>query len=385
MDFSLSKEQKMIVDSVSGFVKDDAGVERFRKLRTDDHGWDPRVWEQMGDTGWLGITFPEEYGGIDGTFVDLALILEQLGRGLAPEPIIPSVVLAGQLILLRGSEEQKQELLPPMLEGKTSYAFAHSERQSRYNPTDVALEASESQDGYELSGEKVWVLNGHAAEQIVVSARTSGEQMDRDGISLFVVPADAPGLTKTPVRGMDGHLSAFLTFDKVAVPESARLGASGDSAEAIEFVLDRAAAAACAEAQGCLQELFKRTVQYLKEREQFGKKIGSFQALQHKAADMFAETELCKSTMILAAIRADETEDPTVRQADISTAKVQLGTGGWLVQENAIQLHGGVAITDEFDIGLFFKRVRVLQGLFGDVDYHVDRFQGLETFSAPVR
>ena len=380
MDFSLSKEQEMIVESVKGFVKDEANVERFRELRGTDHIWDPKVWEMMGDYGWLGITFPEKFGGIDGSFVDLALILEQLGRGLSPEPIIASVVLAGELILREGSDEQQQELLPPMIEGQTSYAFAHTERQSRYNPVDVKTFAKKDGDDYVIDGEKVWVLNGHAAAKIVVSARTSGDQLDDEGISLFVVDADADGIERKVVEGMDGHKTAFVTLSGVRVPAANRLGGEGGAAASIRWVLDRAAAAACAEAQGCLQELFERTVQYLKEREQFGKKIGSFQALQHNAADMFAETELCRGTMILAAIRADE-DDREVREADISAAKAQLGSGGWFVQENAIQLLGGIGITDEQDEGLFFKRLRVLNALFGDADYHVERFQSLPRFN----
>lgn len=379
MDFSLSKEQEMIVESVKGFVRDEANVERFRELRNTEQIWDSKLWEQMGDYGWLGITFPEQYGGIDGSFVDLALILEQLGRGLSPEPIIASVVLAGELILREGSDEQKDSLLPPMIEGQTSYAFAHTERQSRYNPIDVKTTAEQDGDDYVLDGEKVWVLNGHAAEKLVVSARTAGDQLDEDGISLFVVDADA--VERKVVHGMDGHKTAFITLSSVRIPAANRLGDAGSAAASIRWVLDRAAAAACAEAQGCLQEMFERTVQYLKEREQFGKKIGSFQALQHDAAEMFAETELCRGAMILSAIRADN-DDRNVREADVSAAKAQLGTGGWFVQENAIQLHGGVAITDEYDIGLFFKRVRVLQGLFGDVDYHADRFQSLQSFDA---
>ena len=182
---------------------------------------------------------------------------------------------------------------------------------------------------------------------------------------------------------MDGHRTAFLTFDKVTVGTAGLLGEEGKAAEAIEWTLDRGAAAACAEAQGCLQQMFEMTVAYLKEREQFGAKIGSFQALQHKAVEMFAETELCKGAMILAAIRADD-DNIERRKAEVSTAKAQLGTGGWFVDKNAIQLHGGIGITDEHDIGLFFKRVRVLQGLFGDTEYHVNRFQSLDRFDAGV-
>jgi alkylation response protein AidB-like acyl-CoA dehydrogenase len=235
--------------------------------------------------------------------------------------------------------------------------------------------------GYALRGQKVWVLNGHAAEHIVVSARTSGSQRDRQGLSLFVVDANAGGLTRTPTGGMDGQRTALLDLDGVQVSEDRRLGAEGTALPHLEWAIDRGAAAACAEGQGAIQELFDRSVAYLKQRQQFGVPIGSFQALQHRAADMFAELELCRSTMILAAIQADS-DDSEERQAEISAAKLQLSQGGWFVQENAIQLLGGIGVTDEQDEGLFFKRLRVLQGLFGDADYHVDRFQQLGRFGA---
>ena len=229
------------------------------------------------------------------------------------------------------------------------------------------------------------MLNGHAADQIVVVARTAGEQLDEDGLTLFVVDADAPGLTRTPVNGMDGQRTALLNFDGVEVPadDRARRGGPRGLSSTLEWAIDRGAAAACAEGQGEIQELFERTVAYLKERQQFGVPIGTFQALQHRAADMFIETELCRSTMILAAIQADS-EDPDERKADISAAKLQLNRGGWYVQASAIQLFGGIGVTDEQDEGLFFKRLRVLNGLFGDADHHVDRFQRLPGFEAGI-
>ena len=381
MNFELSKEQQMIVGSVAGFVKDESNVERFRDMREDERGWDPEVWRTMGEYGWLGIAFPEQYGGIDGSFLDMALILEQFGRGLVPEPYIASVVLAGSLVLELGSDDQKNGLLAPMLAGEASLALAYAERQSRYRLEDCLTTASVEGDGYRISGEKVWVLNGHAADSILVVARTSGEQLDRDGLTLFVVPSDAEGLERTAVRGMDGQRSAMLSLNGVAAGPEQVLGPVGGALPALEWALDRAAAAACAEAQGALKELLDRTVDYLKNREQFGVKIGSFQALQHRAAEMFAEVELCKGTMILAALSAD-LEDPAERAAEISAAKVQLTDGGWFVLEHALQLHGGIALTDEQEIGLLFKRVPVLQGLFGDADHHVDRFQALPGFAA---
>ena len=380
MNFDLSKEQEMIVASVTSFVKEESPIERFRKIRDSGAGWDQEIWAQMGDYGWLGIAFPEDVGGIGGSFVDMALILEQLGRHLVPEPYIASVVLAGGLVDRLGTSEQRQAHLPSMIEGKTSLAFAYSERQSRYHLHDCLTRAERTADGgYRLDGEKLWTLNGEAADTLVVLARTAGDQLDREGLSLFIVPGDTPGLERTGIQGMDGHRTAHIKLNGLELGADALLGGEGDALAAVEWAVDRAAAAACAEGQGQLAELLSRTVEYLKEREQFGQKIGTFQALQHRAADMFAEVELCKGTMILAAIKADA-QDPNVRSAEISAAKLQLSDGGWFVQENALQLHGGVGITDEQDVGLFFKRLRVLNGLFGDADYHVDRFQGSASF-----
>jgi alkylation response protein AidB-like acyl-CoA dehydrogenase len=383
MNFDLTEEQQMIVDAVAKFVANDSPVERFRKLRDTERGWEPAMWERMGEFGWLAVAYPEDQGGFGGRFVDMALILEQLGRGLVPEPYIASVVLAGGLISRLGTASQIEQYLAPMIEGRTSLALAYAERQSRYNLGDCLTSASRSGDSYTLQGEKVWVLNGHAAEEIVVAARTAGEQLDEDGLTLFVVDAKAPGLTRTPVNGMDGQRTALLNFDGVEVPAERVLGEEGRGLEPLEWAIDRGAAAACAEGLGEIQELFERTVAYLKERRQFGVPIGTFQALQHRAADMFIETELCRSTMTLAAIQADS-EDPDERKADVSAAKLQLHRGGWYVQASAIQLFGGIGVTDEQDEGLFFKRLRVLNGLFGDADHHVDRFQRLPGFEAGI-
>jgi alkylation response protein AidB-like acyl-CoA dehydrogenase len=384
MNFDLTEEQQIIVDAVEKFVRNDSPVERFRKLREDPRGWEPSVWEQMGEMGWLGVCFPEAQGGFGGRFVDVALILEQLGRGLVPEPMIPSVVLAGGLVSRFGSEAQREALLAPMIEGRTSLAFAYAERQSRYELADCRTRAEKRGRAFRLEGEKVWVLNGHAADHILVLARSGGSEREAEGLTLLAVDADAPGVERIPVPGMDGHHTALVRFSGVEVPAERAIGDEGAALAMAEWAIDRGAAAACAEGLGCVQELFERTVAYLKQREQFGVPIGSFQALQHRAADMYAQTELCRSAMILAAIRADE-EDRELRQAEISAAKLQLTDGGWYVQENAIQLFGGIGVTDEQDEGLFFKRLRVLQGLFGDADWHVDRFQRLDRFDAEIR
>ncbi len=384
MNFDLTEEQQMVVDSVARFVANDSPVERFRKLRDTERGWEPEVWRAMGEMGWLAAGFPEEQGGFGGCFVDMALVLEQLGRGLVPEPYLPSVVLAGGLLSRLGSEEQRERWLAPMLEGATSLALAYAERQSRYDLHDCRTTAVREGADFVLHGEKVWVLNGHAADLVLVTARTAGGPRDRGGIGLFAVEAPSAGLRRLPVHGMDGHHTALLKLEGVRVPREAVLGDPEGGLPHLEWAIDRGAAAACAEGQGEIQELFERTIAYLKEREQFGVPIGTFQALQHRAADMFAEVELCRSCMILAALRADS-DDEELRMREISAAKAQLTRGGWFVQENAIQLHGGIGVTDEQDEGLFFKRLRVLQALFGDEAWHVDRFQRLPSFDAEIR
>lgn len=381
MNFDLTEEQQILVDSVAKFVKNDSPVERFRKLRDTERGWDTATWARMGEFGWLGVVFPEEQGGFGGGFVDLALILEQLGRGLVPEPVIPSVVLAGGLLSKLGTDAQREAFLAPMIEGRTSLALAYAERQSRFTLSDCQTRAEKRGTGWVISGEKTWVLNGHAADAILVVARTAGDSLDAEGLSLFIVDGNAPGLERVRAPGMDGQRTALLRLRGVEVGADRLLGDAGRALTHIEWAIDRGAAAACAEGQGEIQELFERTVAYLKQRQQFGVPIGSFQALQHRAADMYAETELCRSTMILAAIQADH-EDAEARKAEISTAKSQLTRGGWFVQENAIQLFGGIGVTDEQDEGLFFKRLRVLQGLFGDADWHAHRYQALRAFDA---
>ena len=381
MNFDLTEEQQMIVDQTAKFVAKESPVSRFRKLRETERGWEPEMWAKMAEQGWLAIAIPEEQGGFGGSFLDMSLVLEQLGRGLVPEPIIASVVLAGGILSEIGTEAQRDAFLGPMIEGSTSLAFAYAEKQSRYNLNDCTTTAAKSGGDWTLSGEKVWVLNGHAADQIIIVARTGGDQSDDSGLSLFIVDGDEAGLSRIRVPGMDGQRTAVLTLDGVTVGADRLLGREGEALSIIEKAVDRGAAAACAEGYGAAQELFERTVAYLKEREQFGTPIGTFQALQHKAVDMYAEIELLKSANILAAIQADS-DDEELRKADISSAKLQLTEGGWFIAQHAIQLFGGIGVTDEQDEGLFLKRIRVLNGLFGDADWHVARFQSLKGFDA---
>lgn len=369
MQFDLSDDQRLLVDTVASFVKKESPVERFRKLRDEDSiGWSRDVMRKMGDLGWLAIPFSEEAGGLGGSFVDVALILEQLGSALVPEPFLASVVLGGMAIAHAGNEEQRSRFLASAIDGSKTLALAYAEDDGRYDLGRVTTRAEKTAKGYRLTGKKRWVLNGHAADSIVVSARTAGEVADRAGIGLFVVDRDA--LKIDVVRTMDGHRAAMVTLDGVEVSEDRRLG--GEALEVLEQVIDGGTAAACAEGLGLMTASLRITRDYISEREQFGLKIGSFQALQHRAVDMFVETELARGTTILAAIRATD-PDARERRRGVSIAKVHLATGGRLVAQQSVQLHGGIGITDEADIGLYFKRMHVLNALFGDEDHHLAR------------
>jgi alkylation response protein AidB-like acyl-CoA dehydrogenase len=369
MDFDLDQDQQMLAQTVADFAKNESPVERFRKLRHDDIGYEPAVWRKMGELGWLGVAFPESVGGFGGSFVECALVLENLAATLVPEPYLASVVLGGMTLLRAGTAEQHTKFLTPMIEGETTLALAYSEPQSRYDVTAVETTATPKGDAYAISGRKVWVLNGHHADHWVVSAMAPG------GVSLFLIPRGAQGTTITAANTIDGHKAAFVDFDAVEVGVDQRLGEEGSGAAVLDRVMDYAAAAAVAESVGIASTMLDMTVDYLGTREQFGVKIGSFQALQHRAVDMYAETELLRSISMASMVRADE-EDSSLRRRDISAAKLQLATGGIWVAQQSLQLHGGIGVTDEHDIGLYFKRMYALNALFGDAEHHVTRYAG---------
>jgi len=383
MNFDLSEDQKAFVETVASFVKKQSPVSRLRALREDPIGWSPSVWRQMGEFGWIGIQFPDALGGVGGSFVDTALILEQLGTVLAPEPLLPSLV-AAHPILRAGSEAQQRRWLEPLIAGTTSLAPAFFERQGRAAVHDLMLTARRDGAGWRLTGDKHFVLNGHAADQLLVSARTSGDPRAESGVSLFVVDRAAPGVTVRSVKSMDGHHAALVRFDDAPVDADRLLGGEGAALPLLLEAFDLGAAACCAEGAGITRTVLAMTCDYLRTREQFGVKIGTFQALQHRAVDMFVETELCKSTAILAAIRVSDGSPAAERQSAISAAKVQLSVGGRYVTQQAIQLHGGIGVTDEHDVGLYFKRMHILNTLFGDEEHHVDRYARLPTFVSGI-
>lgn len=376
MNFDLTEEQQLLVETVAGFVKKQSPVSRFRGLRQDALGWSPAVWQKLGEFGWLGAAFPEAVGGAGGSFVDAMIVLEQLGAALVPEPFVPALA-AGRAILRAGSAEQQRRWLEPLCAGRSVLALAYAELDSRYATGAPSLTAERDGAGFRLDGKKRFVLAGHAADAIVVSARS------QRGVSLFVVDRETPGLSIEPVQTMDGRRAAMLSFERAAVGGERLLGEEGAGLGALDEAVDVGAAAACAEGVGVMRTVLAMTTEYLRTREQFGVKIGTFQALQHRAVDMFVETELCRSTMILAGIKVDD-PDEVERQRAVSAAKVQLAAGGKLVTQQAIQLHGGIGITDEHDVGLYFKRMHVLNSIFGDEEHHLARFASLPGF-APAR
>ncbi len=366
MDFELSEDQKLLADTVGQFTKQEATIERSRSLWNGDVGWDPQTWRKMGELGWLSVPFPESVGGFGGSFVEVALVLERLAGTLVPEPYLASVVLGGLSVLRGGTPDQRSRFLTPMIEGQTSLALAYAEPGSRHDPRAIQTRATATGASFVLSGEKAWVLNGHAADHLIVSARID------DGIGLFVIDRESDNLKVQRLHTIDGRPAAHIRLDGVEVAADRHLSAA-DGAEVLDRVLDYGAAAACAEGAGVTEAVLRMTVGYLKERQQFGVPIGSFQALQHRCVDMFIEAQLCKSMMYLAAVRADE-DDTSHRALDISAAKVQLDWGGQYVTRQAIQLYGGVGITEEYDVGLYFKRMGALAALFGDEARHVERF-----------
>lgn len=369
MNFELTEDQRMIRQTVADFVKKELPMARMRKMRDDETGFSRDVWKQMGELGWLGIHYPESLGGFGGSFVDAALVLEELGHNLVHEPYTESAVVAGRVIRELGSEAQQSEWLGPMIMGQKVLAFAFAEADNRFAVTTAATTAEKKGDGWRLLGKKRWVLAGNAADHLVVTAKTP------EGISAFVVDADQKGLTTNPVKTMDGRRAAMIELD-CELGSDRLLGEPGQAGPALHMAMDYGAAAVCAEGYGLIKTALDMTVEYLKTREQFGVKIGSFQVLQHRAVDMFIETELAKSVSIMAAIKVDS-DDATERQRSVSAAKAQLAMSSKFVSQQAVQLHGGIGVTEEHDISLYFKRMHALNTLWGDEAFHIQRFAQL--------
>ena len=376
MALVLNEEQRLLKDTARDFLAQNAPVEALRKLRDskDPLGYSAELWQQMVELGWTGIILPEEYDGLDFGFLGLGAVIEESGRTLTASPLLATVVLGASAILLGGNEQQKRELLPKIAAGELTLALA-LEESNHHNPTGCALAAKANGDGWQLDGEKQFVLDGHSADTLVVVARTSGQPGDNDGISLFLVDANAAGVTRQRTIMVDSRNAANISFDGVVVGSDALLGAADQGWSVLEPLLDRGRIAIAAEMLGGCQEVFERTLQYLNEREQFGVKIGTFQALKHRAAHMFTEIELCKSVILDALSAIDERPQELPLMA--SLAKAKLNEAYHLVTNEGVQMHGGIGVTDELEIGFFLKRARVAMQIFGDTGFHKDRYATL--------
>ena len=375
MNFDFSEEQVMLRDSVARFIQDDYDFDARRRIAASEEGMSRENWKTFAELGWLSIPFAEEHGGYGGSAVDVMLLMEQFGRGLVLEPYLATVLLFGGLLEKAGSEDQKGEFIPRIIAGECLGAFAWLERQSRFELADVKTTAREEGEGYLLNGEKVVVLNGANADHLIVSARTGGEQSDRQGISLFLVPADAEGVERLGYRMMDGQLVANVVLSNVEVSAANLVGPAGGGYPLIETLAREANLALAAEAVGIMETLNAKTVEYTKTREQFGVAIGSFQALQHRMVDTFMAAEQTRSLLYRAVCALND------EQEDVATAvhalKVMVDRAGKHIFGEAIQLHGGMGITDELDIGHYAKRLMMINTTFGNGDYHQAQFNAL--------
>ncbi len=379
MPMILNEEQNMLKDSAKDFCANSAPIEQLRKLRDENNadGFDRDTWKAMVELGWAGIPFPEEHGGLAFGYKGLGVVTEETGRTLAASPLFASVWVGGTAINIGGSDEQKAALLPQIAAGELLLALA-LEESHRHNPYGVAATAAESGGSWQVSGEKTFVLDGHVADKLIVAARTSGSAGDRDGITLLLVDAGADGVEITRTLMADSRNASNVKLTNAAA--EGVIGEVGKGADVLDATLDIARIGLAAEMLGSTQECFERTVQYLKEREQFGVPIGSFQALKHRAADMFCEIELSKSCVLEALTALDEGRDASEIAKLASLTKAKVGETFHTVSREGIQMHGGIGMTDEFDIGFFIKRAAVTEQTFGDVNFHRNRYGELEGY-----
>jgi alkylation response protein AidB-like acyl-CoA dehydrogenase len=379
MGLILTEDQLILRDMARGFLDGKSPVERMRRLRDerDETGFSRDLWKEMAELGWVGILFPEAIGGGEMGYGELGVVLAECGRVLAPEPFHSTVLLGGNALMLGASEPLQKELLPDVCSGDRILALAHQEK-GRFAPYAIETKATRDGDGFKLSGEKLYVLDGHVANQIVVVARTAGGTVERDGLSLFVVDADAAGVEVTRTQMVDGRNAARVRLEDTVVDGGSVLGEIDAGAAVLDAVLDRATVGLCAEMVGTFEEAFERTLEYLKTREQFGVKIGTFQALRHRIAHMFGELEFARSIVRDAQTALDEGRDDVAASA--SAAKARCSEVAHLIGGEAIQMHGGIGMTDEEEIGLFFKRLKAAELSLGDANHHHARFAALRGY-----
>jgi pimeloyl-CoA dehydrogenase small subunit len=374
MDFSFTEEQTLLRNSVSKFLADNYKFEFFKKNSRTDPGWSPSVWKQFAELGLMAAPLPEEHGGLGGSPLDTMIVMEEFGRSLVVEPYAQTVVVGGGF-LGHGSDAQKAEWLPRIAGGETVIAFAFAEPQGRFNYADLTTTAKKQGSGYVLNGQKVVVLGGPWADTLIVTARTAGGQRDDKGVSVFLVDKKSKGVVTRDYPTIDGQRASEITFENVEVPAASLIGALDNGLELVEQVTDTAIAAHASEAVGAMKVLLDATVEYSKTRKQFGVPIGKFQALQHRMVDMFMNYEQSASIALMVTLKLGEST--VERKKAASAAKVQIGKAGRFIGQNAVQIHGGMGMTDELNVGHYFKKLTMLDTLYGNVDHHLKRYASL--------
>ncbi|HAD26037.1 MAG TPA: acyl-CoA dehydrogenase [Alphaproteobacteria bacterium] len=379
MALVLNEDQQQLKDAAHAFIQDKSPVSALRKLRDEENpdGFDRALWAEMVELGWPGIIIPEEFGGSEFGYTGLGVVLQEMGRTLTASPMVSTVLIGASAYMLGASDVRKKAMLPEIAAGKKIVALALEEG-PRHAPYNIATRGGPSVDGYRISGEKTFVLDGQVADELIVVARESGEPGDRDGLTLFLVDAKAPGVKITPTRMADSRNAANITFNGASASGDKIIGEKKKGADVLDAILDRARIGLAAEMLGAIEVAFEMTVEYLKTRQQFGRPIGSFQGLAHRAAEMFCEVELSKSVVLDALSAIDDNRDDIAQAA--SLAKARLNDTFHLISCEMLQMHGGIGMTDEADIGFYMKRARVAAATFGDSAFHRDRYATLEGY-----
>ena len=372
MDFSFTEEQTLLRNTVQSLLSDKYDFETRRKVAKSADGWRPEIWAQFAELGLLAAPFSEEMGGLGGGAIETMIVMEEFGRHLVVEPYVETVVIAGGFLREGGSPAQQEAHIPGIVGGETVWAFAYAEPQGRYNLADLTTTAKKDGSGYTINGYKAVVLGAPWAQKLIVTARTSGGQRDRDGVSVFIVDKSAAGVSTRDYPTVDGRRASEITFENVKVDADALIGQEGKGLPLVEKITDQAIAALSAEAIGCMKELNTATVEYCKTRKQFGVPIGKFQVLQHRMVDMFMAYEQSVSMTYMVNLKLTEGEAERTRAA--AGAKVQIGKAGRFVGQQAVQLHGGMGMTDELNVGHYFKRLTMIDTQFGNVDYQLKRY-----------
>lgn len=373
MDFNTTEEQTMLRDSLSRWLAANYGFEARQKVVNGDTGWNPGVWKAFAEElGILGAPFAEAHGGLGGGAIENMIVMEEIGRALVIEPYLSTVVIGGGFLKAAGGANA-EAVIPQIIGGEAVIAFAYAEPQGRYDLADLRTTARKDGSGYVLNGHKAVVRDAPHASHYIVTTRSGGGQRDRDGVSVFLVPANTAGITRRDYPTVDGVRASEVYFENVAVGGDQRLGDEGGALPLIEQVVDEATAAVCAEAGGVCRVLHQSTLDYAKQRRQFGRPISEFQALQHRMVDMFLEVEQAVSITLMATLKLDTPE----RAAAVSMAKAKVGKGARFVGQNAVQIHGGIGITNELAVGHYFKRATMIESQFGSVDHHLRRYERL--------